>query len=85
MQQVEPSLGAELSRAVVVRPGGEPAPDFVCDSGVHAPHPWGGLNEAFDLDDPPWLSDPWQSLNADYRRWQQARYLQLADEFQRLR
>ncbi|WP_374562710.1 hypothetical protein [Ideonella sp.] len=78
MQQAEPNLDADLPADL------SPVLDFV-DSGLHAPHPWGGLNEAFDLDDPPWLSDPWQSLNADYRRWQQARYLQLADEFQRRR
>lgn len=52
--------------------------DTACDSGADAPHPWG---ETLDADDRPWHVDPWQGLDTDYRRWQQARYRQLADEF----
>lgn len=57
--------------------------DIVFDSGSPTPHPWGGLNEAVDRDDQPWRTDPWQGQDADYRRWQQTRYRQLADEFKR--
>jgi hypothetical protein len=55
----------------------------LCDSGAHAPHPWGSAQPGFEFDDRPWHADPWQTMDADYRRWQQARYRQLADEFER--
>jgi len=61
----------------------EPNLDIVFDGGASTPHPWGGHNEAADLDTQPWRTDPWQGMDADYRRWQQARYRQLADEFKR--
>lgn len=64
------------TRSVDAEPG-------ACDSGAQFPHPWGGLAPAPGLDDPPWHADPWQDLDADYRRWQQVRYRQFADEFER--
>jgi hypothetical protein len=55
----------------------------LCDSGAQVPHPWGDAVQAFEFDDRPWHADPWQTMDADYRRWQQVRYRQLADEFER--
>jgi hypothetical protein len=55
----------------------------LCDSGAHAPHPWGVADQGLAFEDSSWHADPWQNMDADYRRWQQARYLQLADEFER--
>ncbi|MEK8029470.1 hypothetical protein AACH06_01440 [Ideonella sp. DXS29W] len=62
-----------------------PGPDAsnLCDSGARAPHPWGSPDSAFGPDLQPWHIDPWQTMDADYRTWQQARYRQLADEFHR--
>lgn len=59
----------------------------LCDSGAQAPHPWGHLSGMGDpgstFEPRPWHADPWQDLDADYRCWQQARYRQFADEFDR--
>lgn len=55
----------------------------LCDSGAQAPHPWGAAEPAASFDARPWHADPLQDLDADYRCWQEARYRQFADEFER--